>query len=110
MENKLDCCTFEEKIHLSPSQITNMARLFQAFGDPTRLKIICTLFQGELCVNHLADILSMTQSAISHQLRNLKKEGVVISSRSGKNIMYRLDDEHIRIMFEAGYDHIVDRG
>ena len=70
----------------------DVAELFKVFGDSTRIKIICALFESEMCVYDLAAALSMTQSAISHQLRILKTANLVKFRREGKLIYYSLDD------------------
>ena len=83
-----------------------LAELFKTFGDPTRIRILSVLSYGEVCVNDLADTLSMTASAISHQLRLLKQARLVKSRRDGKLIYYSLDDDHVRSMFAQGLEHI----
>lgn len=86
----------------------DVAELFKVFGDSTRIKIICALFESEMCVYDLAAALSMTQSAISHQLRILKTANLVKFRREGKLIYYSLDDEHVQQIFDAGYKHVVE--
>lgn len=85
----------------------DVAELFKVFGDSTRIRIICALFESEMCVNDLAYALDMTQSAISHQLRILKASKLVKNRREGKLIYYSLDDEHVKQIFDAGYKHII---
>lgn len=84
----------------------DLAELFKVFGDSTRIKIIWALFQEEMCVCDIADLLNMTQSAISHQLRVLKQARLVKRRREGKNIFYSLDDKHIEEIFNQGLKHI----
>ena len=86
----------------------DMADLFKIFGDCTRIKIICALFESELCVNHIAELLSMTQSAISHQLRILKAARLVKVRREGKTVCYSLADDHIKTIFDQGLEHICE--
>ena len=86
----------------------DVAELFKVFGDSTRIKIICALFESEMCVYDLAAALSMTQSAISHQLRFLKTANLVKFRREGKLIYYSLDDEHVQQIFDAGYKHVIE--
>ncbi|MFV0395353.1 MAG: ArsR/SmtB family transcription factor [Coprobacillaceae bacterium] len=86
----------------------DIAELFKVFGDSTRIKLICALFDEEMCVNDLAVSLQMTQSAISHQLRILKNANLVKFRRDGKLMYYSLDDEHVKHIFEAGYDHVME--
>lgn len=86
----------------------DVAELFKVFGDSTRIKIICALFESEMCVYDLAALLQMTQSAISHQLRILKNAKLVKFRREGKLMYYSLDDEHVQQIFDAGYKHIIE--
>lgn len=85
----------------------DVAELFKVFGDTTRIRIINELFDKELCVNDLALSLSMNQSAVSHQLRVLKNAHLVKFRREGKMIYYSLDDDHVKMIFDAGYKHIM---
>ena len=84
--------------------LCDVADLFKMFGDSTRIKIICALFESEMCV---AATLKMTQSAISHQLRLLKNAKLVKFRREGKLMYYSLDDDHVQLIFDAGYKHIL---
>ncbi|MDR5586251.1 MULTISPECIES: metalloregulator ArsR/SmtB family transcription factor [Clostridium] len=86
----------------------DLAEFFKVFGDSTRIKIICALFESELCVCDMAALLGMTQSAISHQLRTLKSARLVKFRREGKVIYYSLDDEHIKHIFDEGFKHITE--
>ena len=108
-----NACTHEpiEKIsEKMPSEelLYDMADLFKIFGDCTRIKIICALFESELCVNHIAELLSMTQSAISHQLRVLKAARLVKIRREGKTVYYSLADDHIKTIFDQGLEHVCE--
>ena len=84
----------------------DLAELFKVFGDTTRIKIICALFESEMCVCDLSCLLNMTQSAISHQLRVLKSARLVKFRREGKVVYYSLDDEHIKHIYDAGLNHV----
>lgn len=84
----------------------DLAEFFKVFGDSTRIKIICALFESEMCVCDLAALLNVSQSAISHQLRTLKGARLVRYRREGKVIYYSLDDEHIKHIFDEGLRHI----
>lgn len=86
----------------------DLAELFKVFGDSTRIKILCALFEAEMCVCDLAALLGMTQSAISHQLRVLKQSRLVKYRRDGKVIYYSLDDEHVKHIFDEGLNHILE--
>ncbi len=95
-----------QKAMLSEEEQTALADLFRMFGDPTRLRILMALQASELCVCDIAQLLGMTVSAISHQLRLLKVAGLVNYRRVGKSIIYSLADDHVRIMMQNGIDHI----
>ena len=86
----------------------DLADLFKAFSDSTRIKILHALFQEELCVCDLAALLDMTQSAISHQLRVLKGNRLVKFRRDGKVIYYSLADDNIKHIFNEGFKHILE--
>lgn len=86
----------------------DLAELFKAFGDSTRIKILCALFKAELCVCDLAALLNMSQSAVSHQLRVLKNNRLVNFRRAGKVIYYSLADDHIKHIFDEGFKHIIE--
>lgn len=88
------------------SQLYSLADLFKNFGDSTRLKILFVLMEVEMCVCDLAQVLGMSQSAISHQLRVLKSNKLVKSRRDGKQIFYSLDDDHVRGIICQGMDHV----
>ncbi len=86
----------------------DLADLFKVFGDSTRIKILYALFESEMCVCAIAELLGMTQSAISHQLAVLKKNALVASRREGKTVMYSLADEHVRLIIAQGFDHVTE--
>ena len=87
-------------------ELDSVADFFKMFGDNTRLKIMLALQQSELCVMDIAEALSMTQSAISHQLKLLKQLDLVKTRRAGKTIFYSLADDHISSILSMGIDHI----
>ena len=84
----------------------DLAELFKIFGDSTRIKILFALLGRELSVNDIASVLSMTQSAISHQLRVLKTNGLVRFRREGKSLIYTLSDDHVTKILNMGLEHI----
>lgn len=92
----------------SPTEemVYDLVKLFKVFGDVTRVKIIYALLESEMCVCDIASLLDMTQSAISHQLRVLKKARLVKFRKEGKTVFYSLDDQHIDKIFSFGLDHI----
>ncbi|MEJ8733667.1 ArsR/SmtB family transcription factor [Mediterraneibacter sp. ICN-202921] len=87
-------------------ELRDLADFFKVFGDTTRIRILCTLFQTEMCVCDLAQTLDMTQSAISHQLRILKQMKLVVNRREGKTVFYSLADGHIKTIMDQGMEHI----
>ena len=87
-------------------ELYDLAELFKVFGDSTRIRILFQLFDKELSVGELADLLNMNQSAVSHQLKVLKQAKLVKNRRAGKSIIYSLDDEHVRTIIAMGIDHI----
>lgn len=90
----------------SEEHLYDLAELFKVFGDTTRIRILYALFEAELCVYDIADLLGMSQSAISHQLRVLKQARLVRSRREGKQQYYSLADDHVRTIIGQGMDHI----
>lgn len=86
----------------------DLAELFKVFGDTTRIKILYTLFKSEMCVCDIAEILNMTQSAISHQLKVLKQAKLIRNRREGKQVIYSLDDGHISNIISLGLEHIME--
>ena len=88
------------------SELYELADLFKVFGDSTRIKILYVLFENEMCVYDIANILNMTQSAISHQLRILKQNRLVRFRKEGKTVLYTLADEHVFTILRQGLEHI----
>lgn len=84
----------------------DLAELFKVFGDSTRIRILFVLFESEMCVCDIAQLLNMTQSAISHQLRILKQSQLVKSRRDGKSVFYSLADDHVCRIINQGFEHI----
>ena len=111
-----ECCPHDhahpdlQKIHgLMPDddRLFDLADLFRVFGDSTRVRILYALFESELCVCDLSELLGMTQSAVSHQLRTLKDAKLVRARREGKSIFYALDDDHVRQLLSVGLEHLM---
>jgi ArsR family transcriptional regulator len=84
----------------------DLANLYKAFSDPTRVKILWALHCHEMCVCDLAVLLNMTKSAISHQLRSLRMGNLVKFQKQGKVVYYSLADDHVKDIFEKGFEHI----
>ena len=84
----------------------DLAELYKVFGDSTRIRILYVLFEAEMCVCDIAQVLSMTTSAISHQLKVLKQAHLVKYRREGKTVFYSLSDDHVRSIIDQGLEHI----
>lgn len=114
----VECCDYihahEEVIHRvqekMPSEDTlyDLAELFRIFGDSTRIRILYVLFEAEMCVCDIAQLLGMTQSAISHQLRSLKNARLVKARREGKTVFYSLADDHVKTIIDQGLEHVCE--
>lgn len=114
-ENNLICSassTPEEELRkikdsiYSDEIVEDLSKIFKAIGDPTRLKIIYVLSKSHLCVCDIANLLDMTQSAISHHLRLLRNLRLVKYKREGKLVIYSLDDDHVLELFKQGLEHV----
>ncbi len=98
-----------EKVHAhmpEEEKLFDLAEFFKVFGDTTRIRILYVLMCAEMCVCDLAQILEMSQSAISHQLRILKQMQLVKNRREGKSVFYSLADGHIKAILSQGLEHI----
>jgi len=95
----------KEKL-LEEDKLNGIAELLKVFGDPTRLKIINVLLEDKLCVGDITYLVNSTPSAVSHQLRILKSAKLVKSQKIGKVVYYELNDEHVKILFNIGKEHI----
>lgn len=91
---------------LPDRQTSEVAAIFKAMADPTRVRILHALLHTELCVGDLAAVLDMRESAVSHQLRLLRTLRVVRARRDGKLVYYQLDDEHVVRLFQLSLEHI----
>ncbi len=83
-----------------------VAELFKVFGDSTRTRIISALKVSALCVCDIASVLKMTKSAVSHQLRILRQTKIVKAKKSGREVFYSLDDEHIEKIYKMAIEHL----
>lgn len=84
----------------------DLAELFKVFGDSTRIKILYALFESELCVCDISQLLNVSQTAVSHQLRVLKTNKLVKSRKEGKNVFYSLADDHVYSILNQGMEHL----
>jgi ArsR family transcriptional regulator len=87
-------------------ELKRLSDLFKILGDSTRIKILWSLDNHEMCVCDIANVLNMTKSSISHQLALLRNTGIVKYRKEGKEVYYMLDDEHIKKLYEIGLEHI----
>lgn len=87
-------------------EAVQLAETFKALADPTRLRLIAALSHTEMCVDDLATLLLLSQSAVSHQLRLLRNLRLVQYRKDGRHVFYRLDDDHVRALFELSRDHL----
>lgn len=112
----VECCEFYQ-VHEDVVQavrermpdeddLCDLAEVFKVFGDSTRIRILYVLLESEMCVCDIAQLLNMTQSAISHQLRILKNSKLVKSRREGKSVIYALADDHVCSIMDQGFKHI----
>lgn len=92
--------------HVDEEKVLTLSEIFKALGDPTRVRILHVLKEDELCVCHIASLLGMTVSAISHQLRVLRNLKIVKYRKSGKMVYYSLDDDHVKGLLRMGLEHI----
>ena len=106
-----NCCVDPDRVDSvkdsMPSEevLYDTADFFKVFGDSTRLKLLFALAKGELCVGDLSEVVGLSQSAVSHQLRILRQSGVVRFTKRGKTVFYALDDQHVSTLVSQGLEH-----
>jgi ArsR family transcriptional regulator len=93
---------------LDPDAAVELADTFKTLGDVTRVRLLDALSQQELCVNDLAALVGLSESAVSHQLRLLRNMRLVRSRRAGRMIFYSLDDQHIISLFQQASRHVAE--
>ncbi len=93
------------KIH-SKELLIGLSEFYKIFGDPTRLRILDVLANKPLCVNEISEAINVSQSAISHQLKILRLSNLVKTEKIGKNVLYSISDDHIKIILKYGLEHI----
>ena len=86
---------------------SNLANLFEALSDPTRIRIISALIEGEIGVGDLVERIGLTKSAVSHQLRGLRDKRLIRTRKQGRNVFVCIDDEHVIELFKRGLDHVL---
>ena len=115
-KNEIELCDevelHEESLSIARAEmppeksLSAIAELFRVFGDLTRVRILYVLYETELCVCDIAAALSMTPSAVSHQLRILKQSRLIRARREGKSVFYALADDHVHTILGQGMEHI----
>ncbi len=91
---------------LTELKAIQLAELFSALSDASRVRIISLLIEGEMSVSDLAEKLKMTESAVSHQLRGLRQMRLVRARKNGRQVFYTFDDDHVAKLFNMGLDHV----
>ena len=95
------------KDKVTPAVASDLANLFDALSDPTRILIISALIDGEVGVGDLVERLGLTKSAVSHQLRGLRDKRLIRTRKQGRNVFVCLDDDHVIELFKRGLDHVL---
>ncbi|WP_294580630.1 helix-turn-helix transcriptional regulator [uncultured Thomasclavelia sp.] len=90
-------------------EIMELSDFFKVMGDSTRLQILMSLQQSEMCVSDLANVINMTKSAVSHQLKTLRVSKLIKSRKEGKTVIYSLDDSHIHEILAKSIEHINEK-
>lgn len=90
----------------SKELLIGLSEFYKVFGDATRLRVLDVLVNKPLCVNEISEILDISQSAISHQLKNLRASNLVKAEKVGKNVYYSIADDHIETILKVGLEHI----
>jgi DNA-binding transcriptional ArsR family regulator len=96
-------------MHPASPDFVRLAELFGALSDPTRLRIISSLMEGESSVGEIAASVGLSESAVSHQLRGLRQMRLVRARKSGRQVFYSLDDQHVARLYLLGLEHSLDR-
>lgn len=104
----VDACAAVRAGLASDRQVERTTAIFSALADATRFRILDALARGELCVCDLADVVGVSQSATSHQLRLLRDRGMVAYRRDGQRAVYRLADDHVRTLIGVGLQHAAE--
>ena len=93
-----------------PSDVAlyDLAELYKIFGDSTRIKILYILLESEMCVCDISTLIGVSQSAVSHQLRQLKQANLIKPRRDGKTVFYSLADDHVATLLKQGMEHVCE--
>lgn len=106
----VDAQRVAQAIDKQPQQalLDRLSEFFKVMGDPTRLKVLIALEEGELCASDLALVAGMSRSAVSHQLKSLRAAKLVKTRKEGKAVYYSLDDSHIHSVLNVSFEHILE--
>jgi DNA-binding transcriptional ArsR family regulator len=96
-----------KKNTVTPETASDLANLFEALSDPTRVRIISALIDGEVGVSELVERIGLTKSAVSHQLRGLRDKRLIRTRKDGRNVFVCIDDDHVIELFQRGLDHVL---
>ena len=96
-----------KKDTVTPETASDLANLFEALSDPTRIRIISALIEGEIGAGDLVERIGLTKSAVSHQLRGLRDKRIIRTRKQGRNVFVCIDDEHVVELFKRGLDHVL---
>lgn len=103
MENQI----FEEKTLIDEDTAIHLAEIFRALADPTRVRLLCAMMDGEMNVGSLAELVGISEPGVSHHLRSLRLLRIVKARKQGREVYYSLTDEHVRELIRYGLDHVV---
>ncbi|MCK5036350.1 MAG: winged helix-turn-helix transcriptional regulator [Candidatus Sabulitectum sp.] len=93
-------------VHVTVDEVEQLADLFSQTADPTRLRVLLFLLEGEQCVCSISEQLDVSVSAVSHQLRRLRTGGLISRRKQGRHVYYALADDHVRTLISVGLEHI----
>ena len=96
-----------KKDTVTPETASDLANLFEALSDQTRIRIISALIEGEIGVGDLVERIGLTKYAVSHQLRGLRDKRIIRTRKQGRNVFVCIDDEHVVELFKRGLDHVL---
>jgi ArsR family transcriptional regulator len=95
-----------ERRVLDEREAIQLAELFRALGDASRVRVLSAIAEGEQNVSAIADIVGISESAVSHHLRGLRQMRLVRARKDGRQVYYRVDDEHVAALFNQGLEHV----
>ena len=110
-QHKHTCLIQSARAHiLDDDKLDPLCDIFKVLSDPTRMRIILTLVDSEMCVCDIAGAVECSQSNVSHQLRLIRQSGIVKFRKDGKSVYYSLDDDHVKTIIVQAVNHISHMG